>query len=348
MIDWVTAALPCLHSPLNAGKVLKIDPNGEIEWQTSCRIQVEGSHAQGISVRSVGGDGQGMATHLLLSGNPAKFLQGHNIFGSDDLVSLVFDAFTAICCRLDVMPSVADLESVRSGAYRISIVDINQSFELPTRSDVLAWIRAAEYKSKTRHGRPQMKGGTIYWGKHSQRWTLKAYSKGEEIEAAKHRLPEALLDTPLAKWANNKLRMELRLKSKELEKLGIEIAADLTPVRARQLYGEYVGRLDMKEQIALSTEEHLKLPQRLRGTYALWRNGEDLRSTLPKATYYRHRKAFLEHGIDIALRQESLDRSNVVPLIRILHAEPAGIPEWAFSSGLIHRSAALAQHVVCA
>ena len=36
--------------------------------------------------RSVGGDGQGMATHLSLSGNPSKFLQGHNIFGSDDLM----------------------------------------------------------------------------------------------------------------------------------------------------------------------------------------------------------------------------------------------------------------------
>jgi II/X family phage/plasmid replication protein len=254
-------------------------------------------------------------------------------------MALVYDAFTAICCRLDIAPSVADLEAVRSGAYRISTVDINQAFELPTRSDVLAWIRAAEYKSRTRHGRPQMKGGTIYWGKHSQRWALKAYSKGEEIEVPKHRLPEALLDTPLAKWANNKLRLELRLKSKELEKLGIETAADLTPVRARQLYGEYVGRLDMKEQIALSTEEHLKLPQRLRGTYALWRCGEDLRSTLPKATYFRHRKAFLEYGIDIALRQESLDRSNVVPLIRILQAEPASIPEWAFAQRLVHRSA---------
>ena len=27
-----------------------------------------------------------MATHLSLSGNPSKFLQGHNIFGSDDLM----------------------------------------------------------------------------------------------------------------------------------------------------------------------------------------------------------------------------------------------------------------------
>jgi II/X family phage/plasmid replication protein len=66
--------------------VVKLDPDGQIEWQTSCRVQVEGTHEQGISVRSVGGDGQGMATHLSLSGNPSKFLQGHNIFGSDDLM----------------------------------------------------------------------------------------------------------------------------------------------------------------------------------------------------------------------------------------------------------------------
>lgn len=339
MIDWVTGVLPGLHAPLNAGHVVKVDPDGQVEWQTHCRTQVEGTHEQGISVRSVGGDGQGMATGLCISGNPAKFLQGHNIFGSDDLVSLVYDAFTIICDRLGLVVLEAELEAVRAGQYPISTIDINYAFELPTRADVLAWIRAAEYKSRTRHGRPQMKGGTIYWGKNSQRWALKAYSKGEEIEARKHRLPDALLDTPLAAWADNKLRLELRLKSKELEKLGIKTAADLTPLRVRQLYGEYMGRLDMKEQIALSTEEQLKLPQRYRGTYALWRSGEDLRSTLPKTTYFRHRKALLEYGIDIALRQESLDRSNVVPLIRILRAEPASIPDWAFAQGLIHHSA---------
>jgi II/X family phage/plasmid replication protein len=47
----------------------------------------------------------------------------------------------------------------------------------------------------------------------------------------------------------------------------------------------------------------------------------------------------LEFGIDIALRCERASKSNVVPLVRILQAEPAEIPHWAFSERLIHVSA---------
>ncbi|MBK6279107.1 MAG: hypothetical protein IPF57_13650 [Gammaproteobacteria bacterium] len=145
-----------------------------------------------------------------------------------------------------------------------------------------------------------MKGGTIYWGKHSQRWALKAYSKGEEIEVPKHRLREALLDTPLAKWAKQQAATRTAIEEQRARETRDRNRRRLDPSTGTATVWRVCRRLDMKEQIALSTEEHLKLPQRLRGTYALWRCGEDLRSTLPKATYFRHRKAFLEYGIDIA------------------------------------------------
>tara|TARA_R110001583_G_scaffold183374_1_gene341974 strand:+ start:537 stop:809 length:273 start_codon:yes stop_codon:yes gene_type:complete len=83
----------------------------------------------------------------------------------------------------------------------------------------------------------------------------------------------------------------------------------------------------MHEQIALTTDWLMGFPQRLRSTYTLWQIEEDLHSTLPKATYYRHRKELLPYGIDIAIRQESTPRSNVAPLVRVLRAEPAQIPE---------------------
>ncbi|RRJ84719.1 hypothetical protein D0544_06350 [Aestuariirhabdus litorea] len=51
------------------------------------------------------------------------------------------------------------------------------------------------------------------------------------------------------------------------------------------------------------------------------------------------RRSWLEHGFDIALRQESVDRSNVVPLIRILEAQPVSVPSWAFDQQLVHPSA---------
>ncbi|MCW8925852.1 MAG: phage/plasmid replication protein, II/X family [Xanthomonadales bacterium] len=339
MIDWVSAALPLAHQPLNGGMVMKIKPDESLDWSTRCAISVVGSHEASLQVKSIGGDGQGAATHLYLHGNPSKFLQGHNVFGSDDLLALVYDTYRTICDALKLTPQLQDLKAVREGRYSLSRLDINYSYALPTREDVLAWLRAAEFKSRTRHGRPASKGGTLYWGKNSRRWSIKAYCKGEEIEAPKHRLPINLRETKLPEWADDKLRIELVLRAKQLKEMGFIEAGMLSAAEIRKVYREYLERLEMNEQIALTTEQLLEFPQKLRSTYTLWQIGEDLRSTLPKTTYYRHRKEMLEYGIDIAIRQESKPRNNVVPLVRILEAEPAEIPSWAFKEKLIHASA---------
>lgn len=341
MIDWVTAVLPCRHFQLPADTVIKHSPTGEIHWETRCRVQVAGTHSSTISVKSDGVDetNQGTISHILVSGNPSKFLQGHNIFGSDDIVSLMYDTFLKIIQLLDITPDARDLKKVKCGDYELKIVDINYSFELRNRADVLSVIRAMEYKSKTRHGRPSMKGSTLYWGQSSARWALKTYSKGEEIEAKNHQLPIELKDTKLAEWADNKMRIELRLKHKELTDLNILKANDLSIEIAQKLFKKYVRRIDMTDQIALSDDKQMSIPNRLRSTYILWKNGDDLRSILPKATYYRHRKDMRNFGINIDLRQDTSPKRNVIPLIRILEAKPAQIPEWAFSQKLIHRSA---------
>jgi II/X family phage/plasmid replication protein len=340
MIDMFSGLLPCLHSPLNTGRIICIDPDGQPEWESPKRLVVAGSHDSNFRVSSDGCDEQGRATHLRFSGNPSKFLQGHNVFGSDDLVSLMNDVYIKITQSLDLIPTSQNYKDVKSGNYKVTSIDINYSYELRSRADVLAWIRAAEYKSKTRHGRPSTKGGTIYWGKHSKRWALKAYSKGEEISAGKgHKLPTSLLDTPLFSWADNKLRLELRLLSKELDNLNLKTANKINPHKVKNTFNEYIQRLQMTEQITLSDDKLHSLPQRLRSTYVLWRDGYDLRSELPKTTYYRNRTALLEFGIDIALRSESIKKSNVIPLIRVLEAKPVEVPDWAFSMSLVHASA---------
>lgn len=340
MIDWFSGSLPCAHFPLEGGRVLKVDSEGLVEWEAPCNLNAIGSHDSNFRVTSYGSDGQGKATHLKLSGNPAKFLQGHNVFGSDDLLSLMRDTYLKITGFFNLSYTDSELEAVSQGNYLVTSIDINYSFSLPSRADVLAWLRAAEFKSKTRHGRPSTKGGTVYWGKHSKRWALKAYSKGEEITSGKgHKLPDGLVDTPLVAWADNKLRLELRLLSKELDKLNLKTASKLTTGEIRKLFNEYMRRLEMTEQIALTDKKYYELPQRLRSTYVLWRDGYDLRTDLTRPTYYRHRKEFLELGIDIAIARENIDRSNVIPLVRVLEALPAEIPNWAFNQSLIHHSA---------
>jgi II/X family phage/plasmid replication protein len=343
MIDWITCKIPCLHVPIQAGQVMKLTPDGEVEWASVCRTQVAGAFDNTISVRSLGSDGEGHATELHFSGNPAKFLQGHNIIGGDDIPALVDLAMQRVVLQLvdadlvtPFFQNAVDWAAIRSGRFELDTFDVNYMYQLPSRSDVNAWLRAAEYCSHTRHGRPRNDKGTVYWGKNSRRWSIKGYGKAAEIEGkGKHKLPDHPRFKPLRDWVQDKLRLELRLRQLELRDLGIKYACDVPPARVRELFSDYIGRIEMTEKMTLSDDVVLKLPRSLAGTYHLWKAGNTPFDILPKPTFYRHRKKLLEYGVDISNPPPFAAGNNVVPLVRVLEAKPVEIPQWAFERRLI-------------
>lgn len=159
MIDWVTAIIPCNHSEqIYGGRIASVTPDGEIEWQVEKKQQVPGSHEANLSVKSIG------RNQLYFDGNPAKWLQGHNLFGSDSLVSLVEAVMFKLIPILSLSPLDSDFSAWRNGHYELKRVDCTAMWGLPRRADVRAWLRAAEFQSKSRHGRPVTRGGTLYFG----------------------------------------------------------------------------------------------------------------------------------------------------------------------------------------
>jgi len=128
MIDWSLVQFPLLHAPLSAGHVISVNADGTEDWRSPKRVQATGSFEKNISVKSIGGDGFGNATHLWMNGNPSKFLQGHNVFGSDDIVSLLYDVFLKLVNQFNFKPTAEELERVRVGDYDLTMVDINYSF----------------------------------------------------------------------------------------------------------------------------------------------------------------------------------------------------------------------------
>lgn len=339
MIDWSLVHFPVVHDPIYAGEVISVNPDGTEDWRSPKRTQATGSYEKTIGIKSIGGNGRGQATHLWMNGNPSKFLQGHNVFGSDDLVSLLYDVFCILVKKYDLKPTQEEINQVKTGDYKLIMMDVNYSFLLPSRADVLAFIRALEFKAKTRHGRPTSKGGTLYFGKTSEYWAMKFYCKAEEIQTSRGKLPLQIQNKGIEEWVDNILRIELRLLSKELQRLSITKVKDLNQTKAKQLFNDYLRKIDMTDQIKLSDEAMLNMPNKLRSTYTLWLEGHDLRSMISKSAYYRHRNELKEFGINIDLRPESVKKSNVIPLVRILEAQPAEIPHWAFEQSLVHRSA---------
>lgn len=334
MIDWVTAVLPCLHDPekLRAGLVACLDASGDVQWTVEKALQVEGSYSSKIHVRSH------TDRTIWISGNPAKFLQGHNVFGTDDLRYLMARFFDSLLQHdaLGLCPTADDYDRVRAGQYFLSRVDVNQSWMLPDRAAVLAWIRAAGSTCRLkRRGAGQYTGDTLYFGKTSRRWAVKCYSKGQDITRKGNELHKDLQYPELMDFAEKALRIELVIRSMGLKNLHLDYAAHWTPDTAKQLLCSLVlDGLEISDNMPAPDQVLDALPYRLRLVYQSWKNGDDLRQMLPKNTFYRHRRALLQYGIDIAIPQQA-DRNNVIPLIRYLEAQPAAIPQWAYDKGLV-------------
>ncbi|ECK2138239.1 Replication-associated protein G2P [Salmonella enterica subsp. enterica serovar Enteritidis] len=337
MIDWLTSIYPCVHNPLPAGSVVSVDANGEIEWKTVKRLAVRGSNESNMWVRSVGSDGEGRATHIYIDGNPSKFLQGHNVVGSDDLRGLAVTVYARILSQLNIPHHMQSYFEVLNGNFKITRVDINYMYLLETLENVRAWLYAAEFKAKTRHGRATGKGGTVYMGKNSRRWSLKFYSKYDEHMGGKkgHLIPAQFVYEGLLDWTKDKLRIELVLRSLELKGLNLDLGKSWNNETANNIFSDYIGRLEMSQNTLLSDKVIRELPRHLQSTYLLWKQGANMRDILTEPTYFRQRKQLLAYGVDINFYCESPDSNNVIPLVRTLEAKPAEIPAWMYEKGLI-------------
>lgn len=334
MIDWVTAILPCDHDPskLISGIVMSFDSAGEQQWVVNKTLSVEGSHSAMIQIKSH------TDTQIWVSGNPAKFLQGHNIFGTDDLVYLMGRFFDALLKhdQLGLSPTSDQYEFIQSGAYRLTRVDFNLSWHLDNKEAVLSWIRAAANCANLKYrGAGQFTGDTLYFGKHSRFWALKCYSKGHEITAKNHALPKELQIPELMLWANKALRLELVFRSMFLKLAMLDVASNWTKDTGKELLLSCIrDDLQISDNMAIKDDVIGSLPSKLRLVYQSWLNGDDLRSMFAKNTFYRYRRQMLEYGIDISVINDS-QRSNVIPLVRYLEAVPASIPDWAYEKGLV-------------
>ena len=333
MIDWVSAKLPCKHDPskLISGLVMSFDALGEQEWVVNKRLSVEGSYSSKVQISSFSED------QIYISGNPTKFLQGHNLFGTNDLVGLMAKFFDCLLTheQLGLKPDPFQYADIKDGNYELTRVDVNETWHLNNRADVLAWIRSVGETAYLKHrGAGQFSGDTAYFGKNSRRWSLKCYSKGLEILAKGHKLPAELRIPEMVEYAEKSLRIEAVIRQLELKRRGLNTASNWDIDTSEELLLEYISKLELSDVYMLNDDVLNTLPPRLRLTYQAWLNGDDLKQILPHNTFYRSKKALREYGIDISTKSPK-EKTNVIPLIRVLEAKPVGIPHWAHEKSLV-------------
>lgn len=346
MIDWLTFVAPLAHvsgelGPFYAGEVMATKPDPThpdgfcLDWSIWKRKSFEGSYSSVIQIQSTN-DEEGRPA-IWVSGNPAKWFQGHNIFGSFDLAGLVLEMLHRVCASIGLLPSADDLALWDAGCIKLTRVDVTRSYSLGTLPRVRNALRSLDSTANLKHrGRGHFKGDSLTFGKGSRRWSLTLYAKGAEIEVKGHQMPTELAATQLPALAQGLLRAEVRMLSLQLVQEQLEYVHAWGDNAGSELHSRLLSGLQIAEASMLDAQVLDGLSGRQLLAYQAWKDGHDLRATLSRPTFYRYRSELLKHGIDIAVKQErnGPESSNVVPLRVVLHAEAANVPEWAVGTPL--------------
>ena len=332
MLDWLKLrALVPAQGKIPGDMVCIFTPDGELKWQKVKAVEVTGSYEANVHVSACPVTGQ-----LVIDGNPAKFFQGHNVFGTDDIHGLSQAIVAHVLGKLpDLAVTDEQLGMIRDGIVEVARVDLTGMYSLGSKAHATSAVRSMGERATMRHrGRGTLlRDGTAYWGKQSRRSAIKVYAKGVEI--LEHKLPKDLpYRDQITEWAQDKLRVEVVLRGMELKERKLDLLANWKPNTAAALYAEFLGKLNVPDNIELDPPAVEALKPRLRLAYDSWMRGTDLRVALPRKTFYRYRNELLEHGIDILTVRPAQPKSNVLPLIRILEARPASVPEWAFDTAI--------------
>lgn len=308
MIDWYSGRLGYSGATLKPNRFCEITPDGEITEKGLRFLEVPGSFDDKIRILPASPSSAMLnATKkfglecspvcLYVTGNPTKYLQGHNVFGPP--VASLAPVIQAMVRKFPEKMRPSDADSDLWPAVDRTRVDTNISIDLGSDKLVHEWLQTARTNTRSRHGRPEseekhsrtlVSGDTVYWGKHSRRWTLKAYCKFCEL---RERHPGDLkLTQTLREFCEGHLRLELTLRTLELKPRG---------TLNESLVWEYFDKLEVGVMNAEAETANSLLSRPIQFTLSRWMGGEDVAHSLPRPTFYRHRRAILDKlGLDIS------------------------------------------------
>jgi Phage replication protein CRI len=306
MLDWWSGQVASDASRLDTGTFECWGKGRSLEYSFPRRANVEGSYRQTIHVSRAEphldlaryAARQPPDYHLpsivySLSGNPSKFLQGHNCFGPP-----VSQADQVI---MDVMENLSPdyKPDIIQGGLHPTRIDATIMIDMGSHNLVHDWLEHAGKHTRSRHGRPQTEGSTVMWGSKT-RWEIVAYCKACEFRVH----PPSLLDfrSLALQYLQPMLRLELRISAKELVKL----AKEQTPV-TEALVWEYFERVEIgiMKTDGIPAIDHLPHVSRL--IARSWLNGDPVRNEMKKTQFYCHRRCILDQtGLDISLDPEGV------------------------------------------
>ncbi|BFM35343.1 hypothetical protein PT23B2_12790 [Acinetobacter towneri] len=161
--------------------------------------------------------------HVMIKCSPAKIMQGHNVFGSDNLELGIFEMLGFLAESHPSLYNILDIENAQ-----IVNLDVTYSARLKDDDQV---IKVLDFLRKVSSGSLRKSklvyGSTVYWGSpNSKRLARKAYCKAIEFmrqlaklkkqaakgEAFASRVIKIMDDPKLIQFMTGLLRLETRFK----------------------------------------------------------------------------------------------------------------------------------------
>lgn len=210
MIDWLTLRIDASLLGenvrqlllINTGKVLKIDREGQLEWESSCRENIRSDSHQ-ITVR--------FGSFLEITGSPARVVNSNNVFGSLDIKKCAFNMIDFVARHYSVfLPrNLRDWSCTR--------IDVTTNYDLGSLEqcklavDLLKTVKVGR-QSKVTYDT------SVSWGGGSQLHSGKVYCKGPQLRKQCKGGSSSCTDEQLDK-ADRLVRLEYSFKRKLISRI---------------------------------------------------------------------------------------------------------------------------------
>lgn len=309
------------------GQVVRFDADGKPEFTTLLKARFKGSHETSLLLRCDG--------HMVsLEGNVGRYCRRDNVFGlsfrdvvikaNSFLHLLGLPPFSAGECFLRASKSGIPVREY-TGAV-ITRLDLTQNYSTESQENASAFMRwlSGQQGSRIKTG-TYADGETVDFGRGSKYVYAKAYLKAGELRyhAKKKGLENDAYVKRVSDWCDavGLVRFEVTYKSFLLRRLGCRFLGGFDMLA---LVSDFKERAEVLSRHSCESDDFSALPRQILGTLRMWQKGDDL-SGLSRRTFYRHRKALLPYGVDIAVK------SNVVsfkPATRVIRLGPVQVPDW--------------------
>lgn len=176
--------------------------------------------------------GQNYYPFIELKASPANLLQGHNVYGSCDVMLCIDSLITAFCYAMPDMAEILEFNNAE-----LAQIDCTFTAHLKTESDSRNVIHALRNISNGQtRGAKSAFDTTAYFGKGSRHKKLKAYLKHFELQDKTNKAQakydktnsqvykkqlEAMTAPEVQEFAKNALRLEASVMPRMLKRLGI-------------------------------------------------------------------------------------------------------------------------------